>query len=84
MYGAFYRPDFLFNKNTRPGACFKTHGRAFQALEQAFQTLDRAFEALRENQKLSREFEKLSSRLFTRRTWVCVTTRSMLSQSATV
>ena len=37
-----------------------------------------AFEALRQNQKLCRVFEKLG------RPCVCVTTRPMLSQSATV
>ena len=54
-----------------------------QTLSQVFQTLGRALENLRENQKLSREFQKLDRR-FEQPPRVCVTTRHMLSQSATV
>ena len=44
-------------RNTRPSACFNTHGRAFQTLDRAFQTLGRAFEAIKKNKKLDRVFE---------------------------
>ena len=56
---------------------------SFSKLTQVFQTLGRALENLRENQKLSREFQKLDRR-FEQPPRVCVTTRHMLSQSATV
>ena len=56
---------------------------SFSKLTQVFQTLGRALENLRENQKLSREFQKLDRR-FEQTPRVCVTTRHMLSQSATV
>ena len=63
-------------------ACFKTHGRAFQILSRAFQTLNQAIEALKENQK--QEFEKIGRVFKKARPRVCVTTRSMLYQTATV
>ena len=56
---------------------------SFSKLAQAFQTFSRALENLRENQKLSQEFEKLG-RQFEKPPRVSVTTRHMLSQSATV
>ena len=37
------------DQNTRPSICFKTCGRAFEALRRAYETLGRPFEGVREN-----------------------------------